>query len=187
MCSLKVPETQPRIDWNVFNVIIRRTLALAFLGIVMKTDLSQSCGDCWVFQICWHTECSTLTASSFRILKSSAGIPSPPLSSVQFGCSVVSDFLRPHGLQHTRPPYPSPTTRVYPNSCSLSRWYHPTISSSVVSFSYCLQFFPASGSFPVSQFFISGGQRIGVSASASVLLMNIQDGFPLGWTGWISL
>ena len=94
--------------------------------------------------------------------------------------------LQPHGLQHTRLPCPSPTSGVYPNSCALSRWCHPTISSSVVSFS-CLRSFPALGSFPISQFFASGGQSIEASASASVLSMNIQDWFPLGWTGWIPL
>ena len=106
---------------------------------------------------------------------------------VQFSRSVMSDSLRPHALQHARPPCPSPTTRVYSNSCPLSWWYHPTISSSVVPFSSCLQSFPASGSFQISQLFVSGGQSIGVSASTSVLPMNIQDWFPLGWTGWISL
>ena len=95
--------------------------------------------------------------------------------------------LRPHGLQHTRPPCPSPTPGVYSDSCPLSRWYHPTISSSVVPSSSCLQSFPASGCFRMSQFLASGGQSIGVSASTSVLPMNIQDWFPLGWTGWISL
>ena len=104
----------------------------------------------------------------------------------QFSCSVVSDSLWPHGLQRTRPPCPSPTPRVYSKSCPLCRGIKP-ISSSVVPFSSCLQSFPASGSFPMSQFFVSGGQSIGVSASASVLPMNIQDWFPLGWTGWISL
>ena len=108
------------------------------------------------------------------------------LSSVQFSRSVVSDFLWPHGLQHARPPCPSPTTRVYSNPCPLSRWCHPTISSSVVPFSSCLQSFPASESFQMSQFFTSGGQSIGISASASVLPMNIQD-WSLWWTGWISL
>ena len=98
---------------------------------------------------------------------------------------VMSDSLWPHGLQHTRPPCPSATPRVYPNSCSLSQWCHPAISSSVVPISSCLQSFPASGSFPMSQFFASGGQSIGVSPS--VLPMNIWDWFPLGWTGWISL
>ena len=103
------------------------------------------------------------------------------VKSVQFSCSVVSDCLRPHGLQHARPPCLSPAPRVYSNSCPLSQWCHPTISSSV------LQSFPASGSFPVSQLFTSDGQSIGVSASTSVLPMNIQNWFPLGWTGWISL
>jgi len=109
------------------------------------------------------------------------------VSSVQFSHSVVSIFLWPHGLQHARPPCPSPTPGVYSNSCPLSRWWHPTILSSVVPFSSHLQSFPASGSFPVSQFFTSGGQSIGVSGSASVLPENIQDWFLLGWTGWISL
>ena len=109
------------------------------------------------------------------------------ISSVQFSRSVVFDSLRPRGLQQARPPCPSPTPGVYSNSCPLSRWRHPTISSSVVPFSSCLQSFPASGSFPMSPFFTSGGQSIGVSASTSVLPMNIQDWFPLAWTGWISL
>ena len=106
-------------------------------------------------------------------------------SSVQY--SVMSDCLWPHVLQHDRPPCPSPTSRVYPNSCPLSLWCHPTISSSVVPFSSHLQSFPASGSFPISQFFTSGGQSIGTLASASVFPMDIQDWFPLRWTGWISL
>ena len=105
--------------------------------------------------------------------------------SVQFSHSVMSDSLQPHELQHARPPCPSPTPRVHPNPCPLSRWCHPAISSSVVPFSSHLQSFPASGSFPMSQFFTSGGQNVG--ASASVLPMNIQDWFPLGWTDWISL
>ena len=109
------------------------------------------------------------------------------LGSVQFGHSVTSDSLRPHGLQHARLPCPSPTPGACSNSCPLNRWCHPTISSSVVPFSSCLQSFPASGSFPVSRFFTSDGQSIGISASTSVLPMNIQDWFPLGWTGWISL
>ena len=108
-------------------------------------------------------------------------------SSVQFSHSVMSNSLRPHGLQHTRLPCPSPTPEAYSNSCPLSQWCHPTISSSVIPFSSRLQSFPASGSFLVSQFFTSGGQIIRVSASASVLPINIQDSFPLGWTVWISL
>ena len=110
---------------------------------------------------------------------------SPRFASVQFSLSVVSDSLRPHGLQHAKLPCPSPTPGACSNSCPPSRWCHPTISSSVIPFSSYLQSFPASGSFPVSQFFASGGQRIGVSALASVLPMNIQDWFPLGWTSWI--
>ena len=106
---------------------------------------------------------------------------------IQFSCSVMSDFLQPYGLQHTRLPCPSPTPRACSNSHPSSWWYHPTISSSVIPFSSCLQSFPASGSFPRSQFFASGGQSIGTSASASVLPMNIQDWFPLGLTGLISL
>ena len=108
-------------------------------------------------------------------------------SSVQFSISVMSNSLWRHGLQHARPPCPSSSSGVYSNSCPLSRWCHPTISSSVVPFFSHLQSFPASRSFPVSQFFTSGGQSFGVSASASVLPMNIQDWSPLGWTGWISL
>ena len=96
-------------------------------------------------------------------------------SSVQFSRSVVSDSLRPHELQHSRLPCPSPTPRVYSNSCPSSRGSHPTISSSVVPFSFCPQSFPASGSFPMSQLFTWGGQSIGVSASTSVLPMNTQD------------
>ena len=104
---------------------------------------------------------------------------SSSISSVQFSCSVMSE--------HTRPPCPWPTPRAYSNSYLLSQWCHPTISSSVVPFSSHLQSFPASGSFQMSQFFASGGQSIRVSASKSVLPTNIQDWFPLGWTGWISL
>ena len=105
--------------------------------------------------------------------------------SVQFSHSVVSNSLQLHGLHHTRPPCPSPMPGVYWNSCPLSRWCHPTISSSVIPFSSHLPFFPASGSFPMSQFLTSGGQSIGTSVS--VLPMNIQGWFPLGRTGWISL
>ena len=119
--------------------------------------------------------------------KSSFGFP---ISCYQFSyqfssAAVMPDSLRTHGLQHARLPSPSPTPRVYSDSCLLSRWCHPTISSSVIPFS-CLQSCPASGSFPMSQF-SSGGQSIGVSASASVLPMNIQDWSPLGWSDWISL
>ena len=105
---------------------------------------------------------------------------------VQFSCSVVSDFLRPHGLQHARLPCPSPTPRACSNSCLLSQWCHPSISPSVLPFSSCLQSFPVPRSFQMSQFFTSCSQSMGASTSASVLPMNIQDWFPLGLTGLIS-
>ena len=111
----------------------------------------------------------------------------PVFSSVQFSHSVVSDSLWPHELQHTRPPCLPPTPGVYPNPCPSSRWCHPVISSSVVPFSFCLQSFPALGSFPMRWLFASGGQSIDVSPSASVLPMYIQDWFPLGLTGLIFL
>ena len=112
------------------------------------------------------------------------GYSSNCFSSVQFSHSVVSDSLRPHESQHARPPCPSPTPRVHPNSYPSSQWCHPAISSSVVPFSSCPQFLPASESFPMSQLFTWGGQSTGVSSSASVLPMNTQDWSPLGWTGW---
>ena len=121
-----------------------------------------------------------------RVAKNQISLSDFQFSSIQFSLSVVSNSLQPHGLQHARSPCPSPTPGVYSNSSSLSQWCHPTISSSVVPFS-CLQTFPASGSFQTSQLFASGGQSIGVSASASVLPMNIQGWFPLRWTDWISL
>ena len=105
----------------------------------------------------------------------------------QFSLSLVSNSLQPHEPQHVRPPCPSPTPGAYSNSCPLSPWCHSTISSSVVPFASCPQSFPASGSFQMSQLFTSGTQSIGVSALISVLPMNTQDWFPLGWTGWISL
>ena len=105
-------------------------------------------------------------------------------SSVQFSCSVVSDSFWPHEPQHARPRCPSATAGVYPNPCPLSWWCDSMIKSSVVPFSSCPQSSPVSGSFPMSQLLASGGQNTGVSASASVLPMNTQDWFPLGWTGW---
>ena len=128
---------------------------------------------------CWKVQ-SLLHRS--ELSSGYTGVP-PLLCSFQFSCSVVSDSLWPHGLQHARPPCPSPTLGVYPNSCLLSQWCHLTISSSAIPFSSCLQSFPTSGSFQMSQLFTSGGQNIGISASKSVLPMNTQDWFPLGWTG----
>ena len=110
-----------------------------------------------------------------------------PISSVQFSHSVMSNSLRPHELQHARPPCPSPTAGVYPNLCPLSWSSHPTISSCIIPFSSCPQSFPDSGSVQKSQLFTSRGQSIGVPASTSVLPMNTQDQSPLGGTGWISL
>ena len=107
--------------------------------------------------------------------------------SLLFGHSVVSNSLRPHGLQHTRLPCPPLSPRIYSNSCPLSQWCHPSFHPLLSPFSSCLQSFPTSESFPVSRLFTSGGQSIGAPASSSVLPMNIQDWFPLGWTGWISL
>ena len=131
------------------------------------------------FSVYLNYKCLCLL-SKFHLLLSS-------ISSVQFSYPVVSDSLWPQGLQHTRPPCSSPIPGAYSNSCPLSRWCHPTISSSVIPFSSCLQSFPASGSFQMSWFFVSGGQSIRTSASASVLPMNIQDWFPLGLTGLICM
>ena len=135
-----------------------------------------------------HLQCpGTLSTYRFISFFYNAFIIFYRISSIQFSPSVVSYSLWPHELQHARPPCPSPTPGVYLNSCPLSRWCHPIISSSVFPFSSCLQSLPASGSFQMSQLFTSGGQSIRVSASASVLPMNTQDWSPLGWTGWISL
>ena len=122
-----------------------------------------------------------------RLCENSHNLRFSQVALSQFNCSVMSDSLWPHGLQHARLPCPSPTSGVYSNSCPLTQWCHPTISSPVITFSSCLQSFPATGSFQTSQLFASGGQSIGVSASTSVLPMNTQDWSPLAWTGWISL
>ena len=127
----------------------------------------------------WHYQCQILNEIGHELQYN--------LSSVQFSHSVMSDSLRPHESQHSRPPCPSPTPGIHPNPCPSNQWCHPAISSSVVPFSSCPQSLPASGSFPMSQLFVWVGQSIGVSASASVLPMNTQDWSPLGWTGWISL
>ena len=127
------------------------------------------------------------THALMLLLKKKVVGPITSFSSVQFSRSVVSNSLWPDEPQQARPPCPSPTPRVYPKSFSLSQWCHPTISSSVVPFSYWPQYFPASGSFPMSKLFASGHQSIGVSASTSVLPKNTQDWSHLGWTSWISL
>ena len=152
----------------------------------VKVSATQSC-----LTLCFPKDCSPSGSSVYGILQARildwVAILFSRFSSVQFSHSVVSDSLRPHELQHTRPPCPSPSPRVYSNSCPSSQWCHPAISSSVLPFSFCPQSLPASGSFPMSQLFAWGDQSIGVSASASVLPMNTQDWSPLRWTGWISL
>ena len=140
-----------------------------------------------------HNEITSTSLLTNKTTSQSVPVKPKPLSkphsldSVQFSYSVVSNSLQLHGLQNASLPCISPTFRASSNSCPSSQWGHPTISSSVVSFSSPLQSFPASGSFPMSHFFISGSQNIGASTSASIFTMNIQDWFPLGWTGWISL
>ena len=133
----------------------------------------------------WKLVCSKIAEPRFSVLLSIVSFYT--ISSVQFSCSVVSNSLRPPEPQHARPPCPSPTLGAHPNQCPLCRWCHPAISSSAIPFSSCPQSFPASGSFQMSQLFTAGGQSTGVSASTSVLPINIQDWSPLGWTGWISL
>ena len=168
--------------------------------------LSTSSGSEYVYVVLWNQLCVNLflqhhendadALSKFFLLLSSSSSSTScgnllynsfQFSSVQFSRSVMSDSLQPHGPKHARLPWPSPTPGVYPNSCPLTRWYHPTISLSVVPFSSLLQYLPASGSFPMSRLFASGGQSTGASVSASVLPMNTQDWSPLGWTGWTSL
>ena len=134
----------------------------------------------------WFSQC-IISLWGIVQMSEEASIITFIITSVQFICSIMSNSLQPHEPQHARPPCSSPTPRVHPNPCPLSWWCHPTISSSGIPFSSCPQSFPASGSFPMSQLFASGGQNIGVSASTSVLPMNTQDWSPLGYTGWISL
>ena len=135
----------------------------------------------------WSWDRTQVSYTAGRFLPSEPPWKSLISESVQFSHSVVSSSFKPHGLQHARLPCPSPTPGACSNSCPWSQWCHPTISSSVIPFSFCFQSFPASESFPMSRFFASGGQSIGVSASASVLPMNIQDWFPLRLTGLIFL
>ena len=143
--------------------------------------------DPWLVKIPWRRKIAThFSILAWRVswTEELGGFWS---SSVHFSRSVMSDSLRPHGLHHARLPCPSPAPRAYSNSCPLSWWFYLTISSSVGTFSACFQYFPAKGSFPMSQFFASGGQSIGVSASAAVLPMTIQDWFSLELTAFISL
>ena len=156
--------------------------------IIGETLLNSIAYDIILTQNCSTSECvSTILKTLFKELSGEQNRHHLLRFSVQFSRSVMSDSLRPHELQHTRPPCPSPIPGVHSNSCPLSWWWHPAISSSVVPFSSCPQSLPASGSFLMSQLFAWGGQSIGVSALASFLPKNTQDWSPLGWTGWISL
>ena len=140
-----------------------------------------------IFFCCWKISRFLLLSHPIENIMFIMLLTKFPDQLVQFSHSVMSHSLRPHELQHARTPCPSPTPGVHPNPYPLSRWCHPTISSSVIPFSSRLHSFPASWSFQMGQFFASGSQSIGVSASTSVLPMNIPDWSPLGWTGWISL
>ena len=154
----------------------------SLVGLASDFRLLDPMVPCWPFK----GREEFLESSDYSVT-SAARLKDLCLHVLLFGPSLVSDSLWPHGLQHTRLSCPSLSPRVFSNSCPLSWWCHPTISSSVGPFSSCPQSFPASGSFPISQLFTPGGQSIGASASASVLPMNIQGEFPLGWTGLISL
>ena len=134
-------------------------------------------------RVYWLTQYSTYCVS---LASSLVSLMNPHDNFMLFSCKAISDSLQPHGLQHARLPCPSLSPRACSNSCPLSWWSHPTISSSVIPFFSCLRSFPASGSFLISRLFTSSGQSIGASTSASVLPMNIQDWFPLWWTGWTS-
>ena len=165
------PESYPTV-----SLLSSLKLFMQWLGVPLSGMLQK--GLCsWV----------NLMTASIPFATKILWFPVHSVSSVQFSRSVTSDSLQPHGLQLARLLCPSPTPGAYSNSRPSSWWCHSTISSSVVSFSSCLQSCPGSGSFPLSQFFTSGGQSIGVSALASVLPMNIQEWFPLGWADWISL
>ena len=177
------------------------TVHLDASGSLMYSVMTAGTNTYWILEIYWEIRFKCFYQKGKRKMKQYVGINmlislTIVITLHMYVTYTFSQFisaaqlcptLRPHGLQLARPPCPSPTPGVYSNSYPLSQWYHPTISSSVVPFSSCLQSFPASGSFPMSPFFTSGGQSIGVSDSASVLPKNTQDWFPLGWTGWVSL
>ena len=177
--NISNPQTHPEGGLEEPTVSAQKKPFLSFGTKVMCLWFSKTHGYSFPY---WKWDHQTHSAKSPEIkilfLEALAG---------EFSHSVISDSLWPHGLQHTRLPCPLPTPRACSIPCPSCRWYHPTISSSVVPFSYCPQSFPASGSFSMSQFFASSGQSIGVSASASFLPVSIQDWFPLGLTGWISL
>ena len=169
----------------IFNQLVVFYLTSEFLVLCVRKKCAWQ--TTWLGKSRWEGESLTLALCNFNPSHRQTWEKSVFPISVQFSRSVVSDSLWPNEPQHTRPPCPSPAPRVHPDSYASSRWCHPAISSSVVPFSSCPQSLPASGSFPMSQLFVSGGQSTGVSASASILPMNTQDWYPLGWTGWISL
>ena len=192
LCALEKKVYSSAFGWNVLKISTRSISS----NVSFKTCVSLLifCFDDLSIGVSWILKSPTIIvllsvspSMSVSVCLMHWGAPMLGHQSVQDSHSVMSDSLWPHRLQHTMPPCPSQIPGVYSNSCPLSQWYHPTISSSVVPFSSHLQSFPASGAFQMNQFFTSGGQSIGVSASASVLPMNIQDRFPLGWTGLISL
>ena len=158
----------PSVCVDILSFLLNRCLGVRLLGRIISVCFLRNS----LFLPVWEPQCITRG----------------PYHSVQFSRSVMSNSLQSHGLQHARPPCPSPTSRACSNSCPSNQWCHPAISSSVVPFSFCLQCFPTPGSFPMSRFFTSGGEIIGdSSAPASVLAMSSQDWFSLGWTVWISL
>ena len=168
--------------WNAARqAFLSITISLSFLKLVSIESVMPSNEFISCHSLLLPSIFPRIRVFSVSQLFASGGQSVEASASVQFSSSVVSNSLRPHGLQHARSPCPSSTPGVYPNSCPLSQWCYPTISSSVIPFSSCLQFFPASGSFPMSQVFASGGQSIRVSASASVLPVNTQDWSLLGW------
>ena len=183
--------------WQVWRIACWLQATRAYL-VVQLVKNPPAMWETWVRPLAWedpleegkgtHLQYSGLENSMdylvHGVTKSQTQLSNFPFSSVPSSCSVVSNSLWPHRLQHARPPCPSPIPRAYSHS---SRWCHPTVLSFVTLFSSCPQYFPASGSFQMSQLSASGGQSIGVSASASVLPMNIQDWVLLGWNGWISL
>ena len=173
---------------HLFTLTTHNVICLLYLTKAEKKKKKR--GNCFnltqIVRHWWEGYLSSFTIRAKNIYECHS-IKNLTFSSVQVSHSVLHNSLQPHGLQNARLPCPSPIPGACSNSCPSSQWCHPTISSSIVPFSSCPQSFPASGSFPMSQFFTSGGQSIVVSASASVLPMNNRDWSPLGWTGWISL
>ena len=183
-CERRLGSSDPSL-WAIFWMILTHLKSDFFPGVSNLLDIVKH----YLMKLQDHHggEHSALSFYWWHLAQCLAQSMGLRENSVQFSRSVLSDSLRPHGLQHARPPCPSPTPGVYSDSCPLSWWCHPTISSSVIPFSSNLESFPTSGSFQMSQLFVSGGQGIGVSVLTSDLPMNNQDWSPLGWIGWTSL